>query len=240
MGPFVFGGDEPGALARVLYTGGDFRIGGDGPRIVVLYSLVPWVGLIALGYAFGRIVAMPAAARDRWCVRIGVAATLAFLVLRGFNIYGDPRPWNPAPPGAVSPLAPLFSFLNTAKYPASLLFLLMTLGPSIAAMPLLERWRGWMGHALEVFGRVPLFYYLLHIPAIHVAAIVVSLVRSGAVSPWLFSNHPMEPGPPPPGAVWSLPLLYLVTAVVVTLLYFPCRWYADVKAKRPHWAVSML
>ena len=167
-------------------------------------------------------------------------ATLAFLVLRGFNVYGDPRPWNPAPPGAVSPLAPLFSFLNTAKYPASMLFLLMTLGPSIAALPLLERWRGGIGRVLEVFGRVPLFYYVLHIPAIHVAAIVVSLLRTGAVSPWLFANHPMEPGPPPPDTVWSLPLLYLVTAVVVTLLYFPCRWYADVRERRPHWAVSML
>jgi uncharacterized membrane protein len=186
--PLAFAGGETGALARVLYTGGDFRLGGDGPRIVVLYSLVPWVGLIALGYAFGRVMTMPGPARDRWCVRIGVVATLAFLVLRGFNVYGDPRPWNPAPPGAVSPLAPLFSFLNTAKYPASMLFLLMTLGPSIAALPLLERWRGGIGRVLEVFGRVPLFYYVLHIPAIHVAAIVVSLLRTGAVSPWLFAT----------------------------------------------------
>ena len=146
-----------------------------------------WVGLIALGYAFGRIMTMPGPARNRWCVRIGVMATLAFLVLRGFNVDGDPGPWNPTPPGAVSPLAPLFSFLNTVKLPASLLFLLMTLGPSIMALPLLERWRGGIGRALEVFGRVPLFYYVLHIPAIHVAAVLVSLLRTGVVSPWLFA-----------------------------------------------------
>ena len=115
IGPLAFAGGETGPLARVLYTGGDFRLGGDGPRIVVLYSLVPWVGLIALGYAFGRVMTMPGPARDRWCVRIGVMATLAFLVLRGFNVYGDPRPWNPTPPGAVSPLAPLFSFLEYGR-----------------------------------------------------------------------------------------------------------------------------
>jgi hypothetical protein len=72
---------------------------------------------------------------------------------------------------------------------------------------------------------------MLHIPLIHLAAVAVSLVRTGAVNPWLFANHPLNPGPAPAGYMWSLPLLYLVWAIVVVILYFPCRWYAGVKAR---------
>ena len=122
--------------------------------------------------------------------------------------------------------------LNQRKYPASQLFLLMTLGPTIALLPIFERGRGAVGDALTVFGRVPLFYYLLHIPVIHSAALVVSLVREGRVNPWLFGNHPMMPPPVPDGYRWSLPLLYLVFVIVVAMLYVPCRWFAGVKTQR--------
>jgi hypothetical protein len=139
-------------------------------------------------------------------------------VLRAFNVYGDPRPWNREQP---------LSFLNATKYPASLLFLLMTLGPLIALMPLVERARGAIANALELFGRVPLFYYVLHIPLIHLAAIVVSLIRTGSITPWLFGNHPLEPSDQPPGYQWSLALLYFVTAVCVVALYGACRWWVQ-------------
>jgi hypothetical protein len=122
------------------------------------------------------------------------------------------------------------SFLNTAKYPASLLFLLMTLGPLILLMPSFERARGRLASALELFGRVPLFYYVLHIPLIHLVAIAISLVRTGAVTPWLFGNHPLEPPEPPEGYRWSLTLLYLVTAVCVGVLYAACRWWGKRRA----------
>ena len=231
LGPRLLSGDLlPGWLAAVLYEGGEFRLGGSGPRFVVLYSLIPWIGVIALGYVFGSVLSMPAPQRDRWCRRVGFAAIAAFLVLRELNLYGDPRPWTPAPRGAASSWAPVFSFLATAKYPASLLFLLMTLGPSLAVLPVLDRWRGRLADAFETFGRVPLFYYVLHIPLIHVVAIAVCLVRTGSVSPWLFANHPLEPGPAPPEVIWGLPLLYTVTAAVVALLYVPCRRYAGYKA----------
>jgi hypothetical protein len=241
-GPVVFSDDGMvgGWPGQVLYTAGSFRIGGTGPRLVILYSLLPWIGVMALGYAFGHVAVRERAERDRWCLALGAAAMVTFLVLRTFNIYGDPRPWTPAPPGAVSEWAPVLSFLNTAKYPASLQYLLMTLGPLLAVMPWLDRTRGWLVDALAVFGRVPLFYYLLHIPLIHLAAVGVSVLRTGAVSPWLFANHPMEPGPAPPGAIWSLPLLYVVTAVVVVALYVPCRWYAEVKRTRPHPLLSLV
>ena len=93
---------------------------------------------------------------------------------------------------------------------------------------------------LTVFGRVPLFFYLLHIPLIHALAVVVSKVRLGEVSPWLFANHPMGNPPAPDGYTWSLGLLYAVWAVAIVLLYFACRWFADLKARRKDWWLSYL
>jgi hypothetical protein len=110
----------------------------------------------------------------------------------------------------------------------------MTLGPGVLALAIFDRVRtatNAAARALVVFGRVPFFYYVLHIPTIHLAACVVSLVREGSVNPWLFTNHPMAPGPLPDGYIWSLPLLYLVWAIVVVALYFPCRWFSRLKAE---------
>ena len=125
--------------------------------------------------------------------------------------------------------------LNQRKYPASQLFLAMTLGPMIIAMPILEKLqprRIW--DWLTTLGRVPMFYYLLHIPTIHVAAMIVSLVREGSVNPWLFGNHPYSPPEIPPGYRWSLGLLYLVWALCVIALYFPSVWFAKVRATKRH------
>jgi uncharacterized membrane protein len=212
---------------QILYLGGSFRIGGDGPQVVVLYTIVPWVGVIAAGYAFGAIMRMPPERRRRLCLQIGLGATAAFLLLRATDVYGDPRLWRP--PG---PAPAVIRFLNTSKYPASLLFLLMTLGPTIALIPLLESARGRVARWLSVFGRVPFFYYVLHIPLIHVVAVLISLARTPAQTSWLVANHPMMPPPVPEGYMWSLTLLYVVVAAVVIALYFPCRWFAEVKARR--------
>ena len=126
----------------------------------------------------------------------------------------------------------LFAFLNTTKYPASLQFLLMTLGPILALAPLLERATGALARAITVFGRVPFFYYILHIPLIHLLAIVVARIRLGVVAPWLFADHPMGAPPAPDGYAWSLPLLYLIWAVTIALLYPACRWFAALKTRR--------
>jgi hypothetical protein len=185
---------------------------------------------MALGYGFGAVVVMDPARRRRLCLYLGWGAIAAFILLRATRIYGDPRPWG----GGV------LGFLNTNKYPASLQFLLMTLGPLVALVPAVDRARGALARVLETFGRVPLFYYVLHIPAIHLAACLVSLVRFGRVEPWLFANHPMRVPEAPPGYMWSLPLLYAVTAAVVALLYFACRGYAALKARRGGWWLSLL
>lgn len=216
---------------QLLYFGGDIQLGAGGPTFVVLYSLIPWVGVMAAGYALGALYTMDAARRQRLLYWLGGAMVVAFLVLRAADVYGDPRPWRSANPEGAWPT--LRSILNTSKYPASLLFLLMTLGPSLLVLPALERVTNRVTRWLEVFGRVPMFYYLLHIPLIHALALVVSLARTGSVSPWLFGNHPMWPPEQPAGYMWSLSLLYMVTAVAVALLYPACRWYGQRKARAP-------
>jgi uncharacterized membrane protein len=254
-----------GWLWQILYLGGPIQIGEHGPTLFVLYSIVPWVGVMALGYAFGRVMVMDEPMRRKICMALGTASIIAFVVLRGFNLYGDPRPWvAPAPSASAQsqnaphsgatasattassaaqqaapvtpprrPQAPAWiSFLNTTKYPASLLFLLMTLGPMLLILPFLENAGGRAAAVLKIFGRVPFFYYVLHIPLIHLAAVIVSLLRTGSVAPWLFMNHPVMNPPSPPGYVWSLGLLYLIWVIVVTLLYIPCRWFAGLKQRR--------
>jgi len=221
-------------LWKLFYVGffaGPIQFGPNGPNLIVLYSIIPWIGVMAAGYAFGRIVTMPPESRRRLCLTIGLSAITLFLVLRGFNLYGDPRPWHGPVPGR-STMPAFFSFLNTTKYPASLSFLLMTLGPIIALIPLLEGLDGAVARAITLFGRVPFFFYMLHIPLIHALALLVSKVRLGFVSPWLFTNHPMGNPEPPDGYVWSLPLLYLIWGITIGLLFFACRWFAALKAGR--------
>lgn len=226
----VFG---DGALWKILYLSfyqGPIQLGPNGPSLIVLYSIVPWIGVMAAGYAFGQVLELEPARRDRLCLRLGLGATALFIVLRASNVYGDPNAWRGG----------LFGFLNTTKYPASLSFLLMTLGPTIALIPLLERARGIVAGWISVFGRVPFFYYVLHIPLIHVLALVVSQIRLGTVSPWLFTNHPMGNPPPPDGYTWSLLLLYLVWLIAIVALYFACRWFADLKVRRSDWWLRYL
>ena len=232
-----------GALWKILYVGffaGPIRFGANGPSLIVLYSLVPWVGVMATGYAFGKVMTLEPARRKRVCLALGLGAVALFLVLRGFDLYGDPRPWRagaPAP-GATPPA--LFAFLNTTKYPASLDFLLMTLGPTIALIPLLERARGPLARWIAVIGRVPFFFYVLHIPLIHALALLVSRIRLGEVSPWLFADHPMGNPPAPPDYVWSLAWLYAVWAVAIVLLALTNFWFAGFKGRRKDWWLSYL
>jgi uncharacterized membrane protein len=214
----------PGPLRAILYTA--FAEGPIGP-LTVLYSIIPWIGVMAAGYAFGRILTLESARRNRICYAVGLGGAALFLVLRGFNLYGDPRPWT-----ASGDMPAALAFLNTTKYPASFSFLLMTLGPTIALIPLVERARGAVADWVATFGRVPFFFYVLHIPLIHGLALVVSRARLGLVSPWLFANHPMGNPPPPDGYTWSLGLLYLVWAVTIVILTIACRWFADLKARR--------
>lgn len=191
----------------------------------ILYVLVPWIGVMALGYAFGAIMNREPAERNKICLRIGLTATALFLVFGTLLVFLE-SPAEQAPPAFIR-------LLNQEKYPASQLFLLMTLGPTIALVPVAERAHGWLGNVLSIFGRVPLFYYLIHIPLIHVVALIVWYLRDGTTHSDAFVTAPYVWMP---DHRWSLPLLYLVWLIVIVLLYFPCRWFAGIKARhRKRW-----
>jgi uncharacterized membrane protein len=190
--------------------------------ISILYVLVPWIGVMAAGYAFGTIVTREPAERRRLSLRIGLSATALFVLFVGLFVALAPGGGDGGPV--------LFRALNPPKYPASQPFLLMTLGPMIALLPLAERARGRIADAFATFGRVPMFYYLLHIPLIHVTALAVWFLRHGSVHAERFATAPFVSMPP--DQQWGLPLLYLVFAIDVAVLYVACRWFAGVKARR--------
>lgn len=228
VGQNVFGAIG-GALPQAVHplwefiypVGSEVHLGTNGPAVTVLYTIVPWIGVMAAGYAFGTVMIRPGAGRQ--CVRLGLAATVLFVLLGGLTAVmqrGSPD----GPPVWVR-------FLNQRKYPASPLFLLMTLGPMIALIPFAERARGWFAGVLTTFGRVPMFYYLLHIPLIHGLSLVVWLFRDGAVHAERFATAPYVSIPP--GQRWGLGLLYAVWLVAVAILYPLCRWYSGVKARYP-------
>ena len=213
-----------GWLWVILHQPGMLTVG-PGVQFFVLYPLIPWIGVMAAGYGFGRLATLPPSQRDRIYLALGAALTVGFVLLRLGNWYGDPAPWTPQE----SRWRTALSFLNTTKYPASLLFLLMTLGPAIALLPALERMRGPFAEILLTIGRVPLFFWLLHVPLIHLVALAFSLARYGEIIPWLVRNPPT---PLPPGYGYGLGVVYAVTLGVVAALYPLCRWFAGVKRRR--------
>jgi uncharacterized membrane protein len=207
-------------------------------RAFVAYPLLPWLGVMCLGYGLGPLWRFDRPRRRRWLLGIGVAMCVAFVVLRAMNRHGDPRPWSPQPTALFS----LWSFLNCSKYPPSLLFVLMTLGPALLALAWFDRTSplGLWARPLVTFGRVPLFYYLLHLPLIHLAAIAVALAscgEAGFLFQHIFFTRPSEI---PADYGFGLPVVYLVWLGIVAALYPPCRWFAAIKRERPGGWLSYL
>lgn len=198
-----------------------------GVTVVVGYPLLPWLGVVAAGYGFGEVLRLEPVRRRRVMWLAGLAMTAAFAALRSWG-YGDPRPWA----SQATPLLTGLSFLNCTKQPPSPLFVMMTLGPAIAALAAIDRMavRGPVVRGLVTLGRVPLFYYLLSWYVIHGLAVLAGVVRGLPVA-WLFS--PAALGPPPEGWALDLPGVYAAWAVVLAVLYLPCRWFAGVKARHP-------
>ena len=206
------------------------------PIVIVIYPLVPWIGVMAAGYAFGTLYELDAQRRRRLLLIIGGTATALFVVLRAIDVYGDPLQYATQK----NTLFTFLSFLNTTKYPPSLLFLLMTLGPSILALAAFEKGRG--GGSLReffvTFGRVPLFFYLLQWPTAHLISLLLHLAF-GKPTAWLFQT-PIDwiNGLPPKG--FNLGVVYLCWIGGVLLLYPLCKWFAGVKQRRKEWWLSYL
>ncbi|HMA02940.1 MAG TPA: heparan-alpha-glucosaminide N-acetyltransferase domain-containing protein, partial [Gemmatimonadaceae bacterium] len=188
--------------------------------VFAAYPLIPWIGVTAVGYGLGAIYAWSAARRRVVLSRLGIALTLAFLALRALNAYGDPSRWTRHD----APVYTVLSFLNTTKYPPSLLFLLMTLGPALLFLRAVDGGTPRVLRPAIIFGRVPLFYYVVHFPLIHLLALVTCVVRYGS-GHWMFESPDLGhyPFTAPPGWGYSLPIVYLVWAGVVCAMYPLCR-----------------
>jgi uncharacterized membrane protein len=208
------------------------------PVVVVGYPAIPWIAVIVLGFAVGRVFRLPAERRRVLLVTSGCAMMLAFVVLRGLNVYGDQRPWTAQSTG----LFTVLSFLNTSKYPPSFLFLLMTLGPALVLLGLFERLKPRERHPLLVFGRTPLFYFIAHLALAHASAIALTWLTYGR-APFLFMPPPTVGSPRdafPADYGWDLWVVYAVTFAVVAALYPVCLKLARLKAARRHWWLSYL
>lgn len=207
-------------------------------KLFVAYPLIPWIGVMAAGYALGRMYEWDSDRRRKALVTIGATATVLFVIVRLINVYGDPSPWAAQPrPGFT-----FLSFLNTTKYPVSLLFLLMTLGPALLALGMTDRTDG-TGLASRVaitFGRVPLFYFVLQMLVAHLAGVILGYFAGFDVGFW-FTNYPFsETVKAPDGFGFSLATTYAAWIVGLILLYPLCLWYGDLKRRSGHWILSYL
>ena len=197
---------------------------GDMP-VLLAYPLLPWLGVMAAGFCLGDVMRLEPDRRRTILFRLGAAAVLAFFVLRFVNLYGDPAPWNGSS---------VLSFFRATKYPPSLLYVLMTLGPALLLLSWLDRVRVAEFHPLRVFGRVPMFYYLLHFYIVHGLAVVLAGLQYGD---WklMLRVPPSLSGAFPPGFPqdygYSLATTYVIWLGIVGALYVPCRWYMQVKQR---------
>ena len=224
IAPEQFGAWAP--LWSLLHVRSDLGV------VYVAYPLIPWVGVMSLGYVLGSLYRLDANARRTALVVLGSLSIFLFVVLRLPNFYGDPRDW--VVQG--TPVYSLFSILNVAKYPPSLQYVLITIGPALLLLAAFEQVRNRLSDVLRTFGRVPLFFYVLHIVLAHLAAGLVALATghgSAVLTGPFFDVFPASWG-------YALPGVYLVWLFVLVALYPACRWFAQLKRQRTDWWLSYL
>jgi uncharacterized membrane protein len=199
-----------------------------GHTVFLAYPLIPWVGVTAAGYGLGQIYSWELARRKVFLLRLGIGLTVGFILLRAINIYGDPSPWATQHSTAFT----ILSFLNTTKYPPSLLFLLMTLGPALIFLWAADSHTPDLLRPALIIGKVPMFYYLLHFFFLHLLAVIICFVRYRHIY-WMFQSPDLAHFPitQPPGWGLTLPFVYLLWAFVVVMLFPLCRRYAALKQR---------
>jgi len=201
---------------------------------LVLYPLIPWIGVLAAGYAFGALYQLEAERRRRILFRLGAALLVSFVLIRGLNLYGDPNPWS----AQQTAIFTVLSFLNVSKYPPSLSFLLLTLGTAMSVLPWFERLgQGPLSRIFITFGRVPLFFYLGQWITVHGLAMLAGYLAGQPIA-WLFTGLLDRPIPNPGNLGFGLWVVYVFWFLGLVLLYPFCRWFAEVKRRRKDWWLS--
>lgn len=202
--------------------------------VLVAYAFMPWSGVMIMGYCFGRIFEMSKSRCVKGCIYTGLSLIGLFIILRSVNAYGDPSTWSVQR----NSLTTFLSFINVTKYPPSLLYLCITLGPAILLLGLIENAENGFANMVRIYGRVPFFYYVIHFYLIHVLCLIAFFLSGytgkdifTAPSPFLFR---------PPAFGFSLPVVYAVWLTVVIVLYPACRWYNRYKSTHNQWWLSYL
>ncbi|MFC7048381.1 DUF1624 domain-containing protein [Emcibacter nanhaiensis] len=223
-----------GWLWTILHVPAFHPTQGGGPigPFFFVYPLIPWFAVMALGYVMAPIFKAEPAVRNKKLITYGLAAIGLFLVLRGFNIYGNPYPWAEQARGD---FYTALSFLNVEKYPPSLLYLCMTLGPALLLLPLLEKCTGKVGTVLGVYGKTPFLFYILHILFLHIGSAIWYQVAYGKSGVLFFMPSSWPEGFQP--VLWKA---YLAWAIVCILLYWPCKWFSDYRKAHKQWWLSYL
>jgi len=233
-------------LWMVMHQQAFFPVGSTfpSPVIAVLYPLIPWIGVMAVGYSFGALYQMDKERRRKLLLSIGVACVILFCLIRAWDVYGEPQHWHKQR----NIVFTILSFINTTKYPPSLDFLLMTLGPGIVALYLFEPARAaittgtqsigaWARQFFVTFGRVPLFFYMLQWFTAHIIALVLNISFG---KPWKWLVKTPVDWQYQPGMGFNLIVVYLCWITGVLLLYPLCKWFAGIKARRRDWWLSYL
>ncbi len=225
-------------LLAELHERKRFKFGGH--YVTTGYSIIPWLGTMMLGYCFGALYKkeMNAALRKKYLWAIGSAAIVIFIIVRAINVYGDMSPWEVQP----SFIMTICSFLNVTKYPPSLLYTLMTLGPALIVLALLEKPLNAIGKFIIPIGRVPLFFYILHLFLIHLLGIIAVMASGRPWTDMIFTTlQNAKDSPWLKGYGYSLAGTYLVWIVVIAILYPLCKWYDAYKTKhKEKWWLSYL
>jgi uncharacterized membrane protein len=209
-----------------------------GRTIAIIYPFLPWLGLMMLGYCFGKIYE-PSFSRDRrkkLLMNTGIALILVFVALRYLNVYGDPHPWMVQHNG----LATVLSFLNVNKYPPSLLFFCITLGPALIFLSLFETTNNVITRIISVFGRVPFFYYILHFYILHLLCMVLFFTRGHTFAEGTQSIYGIPFNFLIPGEGYSIGITYLIWILIVGGLYPLCKWFSELKKRSSKWWMSYL
>jgi uncharacterized membrane protein len=236
LDPVHVSGKGPGAFIWALFhepTVFTFR----DKKVLVLYPVIPWIGVIALGYSLGNLYSKgyDVQKRKKILVQLGISAVLVFIVLRFINLYGDLVPWSKQS----SEVFTFLSFIKVSKYPPSLLYILITVGGGLICLALFEKPPGRLGKFFSVYGRVPMFFYILHIYLIHLLALFATRLCghswSDMIYPGLLGTDKLA------GYGFPLVVVYLVWISVVLIMYRPCVWYNRYKTShREKWWLSYL
>lgn len=208
-----------------------------GHTALVIYAFLPWTGIMALGYCFGMLFKkeVNADTRRKRLLMVGTGLIILFVILRLLNSYGDPAPWSHQPRGTV---ITLLSFFNTTKYPPSLMYVCMTIGPAILFLALIEKVQSKWGNFFLVYGRVPFFYYVLHFYLIHIFCVIAFFAKGNSSGQIVTPNFPFYFRPPAFG--FDLWVVYIIWIAVVLLLYPLCKWYNRYKSTHNQWWLSYL